>query len=101
MPHDATSESILSKLAFKSDFQKKTLRCVIGFSFCKKLPNVLIKLLLRNSFINGVEFYFLSKNAKTVKVNKEVSDMYPKKTKWHRFMAQCVFIIETTIAYRT
>jgi len=30
----ATYESFLSKVAFESDFRKKTFRCVIGFSSC-------------------------------------------------------------------
>jgi len=37
----AISESFLSKVAFESDFRKKTFRCVIGYDHCEFGENII------------------------------------------------------------
>ena len=41
----ATSESFLSKVAFESDFRKKTFRCVIGLSLGQNIEHYWFTLL--------------------------------------------------------
>jgi len=54
----ATSESFLSKVAFESDFRKKTFRCVIGFSlsFAERVLHA-TNLEIARSFLCAVSFH--------------------------------------------